>query len=179
VTFKGVLPLLHLLVGVKVFDGHSPFDGAQDVPLFVGETTDAPSLVLEAGLPPLLDIIHVPKIPDQDSTARGSHDKSLSTNGQSVHFVGLRVRALSAGGPWIPQLYTRVPSSRYHGVGLVSEFHTSNGRRMRAKNGFRGRVEVKRPDLLVETSAPCMELVLKGHVEDGRRVRIFGSQRVV
>lgn len=42
------------------------FDGAEDVALLVGEAADTAGLVFEAGLAALLDVSHVPQVPDQN-----------------------------------------------------------------------------------------------------------------
>ena len=45
--------------------------------LLVREGSDAASLVLQAGLPPLLHIAHVPQVPHQHSAARRAHNQPV------------------------------------------------------------------------------------------------------
>ena len=56
------------------------FDGAEDVALLVGEAADAARLVLEVGLPSLLNVAHVAQVPHQDTAACCAHHQAITTH---------------------------------------------------------------------------------------------------
>lgn len=60
-------------------------NGAEYVSLFVGEASDTACLVLETGLPPLLDVSHVPQVPDQDPPPGSPHHQPVPTHRHRVH----------------------------------------------------------------------------------------------
>lgn len=53
--------------------------------LFVGEGSNAAGLILETGLSSLLDIAHVPQIPDQNSPSSSANYQPISRHRERVH----------------------------------------------------------------------------------------------
>lgn len=56
------------------------FDGAEDIALLVREAPDAACLVLEVGLPSLLNVAHVAQVPHQDTAACCAHHQAVTTH---------------------------------------------------------------------------------------------------
>lgn len=53
--------------------------------LFVGEGSNAASLILETGLSSLLNVAHVPQIPHKDSSSSCANDQPISSHREGIH----------------------------------------------------------------------------------------------
>lgn len=62
-TLEGIFLFLHLRIAVQVLHSDSSLYGAEDVALLVGEHPDASGLILEGGLPTLVNVAHVSDVP--------------------------------------------------------------------------------------------------------------------
>ena len=68
--------------------------------LFVGEGSDTAGLVLEAGLPPLQNVAHVPQIPHQHPPPSCSYDQSVPGHRQRVHLDTETMAEPRRESPW-------------------------------------------------------------------------------
>ena len=66
-------------------EGGPTFDGAEHVSVLVWEAADASRLELEAGLASLLDVAHVPQVPDEDAPSCRPHHQLVPAQRHRVH----------------------------------------------------------------------------------------------
>lgn len=136
VTLERILLLLHLRVGVQILDGDSPLDAAQHETLLVREAPDRPRLILQAGLPLLQRVRHVPDVPDQYLPSGRSHHQFLAAHAHRVHLVALVVVAAANRGAGVPQFQVVVPAAGEDTVYLAAVFDATDGVAVGTHGGF-------------------------------------------